>query len=102
MLGIEKNQLLARLAGQVVPVVQGDFLEDYSEDEKFDVIILDRILNSKGEEILEKAASILKTGGQLLAAVSNAQCIKERKSITRKAGKAAFDIFFFVFCYDAY
>ena len=80
VLGIEKNQLLAHLAGQVIPVVQGDFLKDYSEDEKFDVIILDQILNSKGEEILEKAASILKTGGQLLSAVSNAQCIKERKS----------------------
>ncbi len=85
VLGIEKNELLARLASQVSSVIQGDFLEYDSGGEQFDYVILDRILHSGSEEILYKAASFLKPGGQLLASVVNAQCIKKESGASQGA-----------------
>lgn len=77
VLGIEDNELLARLAGQVTQVIQGDFLTDFQSEEKFDYVILDRILDPESEEILDKAASCLMSDGKILVSVHNSQCVRK-------------------------
>jgi GT2 family glycosyltransferase len=86
VLGIEKNELLARLARQVVPVVWGDFPGDFLVEEGFDYIVLDGSLSSESSAVLRKAASCLKPGGSILATVYNAQCIRESGGGRRKSG----------------
>lgn len=78
VLGIEENTLLARLAGEVTNVIQGNFLQ-ISLKEKFDYIILDGILSSESDELLYKAGDCLKLGGKILVSIHNAQCIKENE-----------------------
>lgn len=76
VLGIEENELSARLAGEVTNVVQGNFLQ-ISFKEKFDYIILDEILSPESDELLYKAGDCLKLGGKILVSARNSRCIKE-------------------------
>lgn len=75
--GIEKNNKLAQLAQQVVPVQCADVLEIVIE-EKYDYVLLDSVLNRKevSEQVLIKASQCVKQEGMLLVSVNNRQCIR--------------------------
>lgn len=85
VLGIEENELLARLAGEVTHVIHGKFPEIPVEG-KFDYVMLDGILSSEDDEILYKAGDCLKPGGKILICICNAQCVKEAEPGQRKQG----------------
>lgn len=76
VLGMEENELLARLAAEVTHVICGSFT-DVSVEGKFDYIILDGHLSSESDELLYKAGDCLKPGGRILVSVHNAQCVRE-------------------------
>lgn len=81
VVGVEENELLARLASEVIPVIHENFMEmplsEISGDEKFDYIMMDEVLSSESAKLLAKAGDCLKPEGKILACVRNAQCIKE-------------------------
>ena len=86
VLGIEENSLLSCLAKEVVPVISGNFLDDFSTSQRFDYILFDKILTSGSSKELKKAASLLKPTGKLLAVVYNSQCIKKETAEQKKIG----------------
>lgn len=99
VLGIEKNELLARLAKEVIDVIPGDFLEKTSAEicqacgaqtdlsgRLFDYIILNQVLAGQAVQLLEKAKECLEAEGSILIMVANAQCIRVIDTDQRSAG----------------
>lgn len=101
VLGIEKNELLARLAKGVTNVIQGDFLEMEPEEislnceggnleestqlhKSFDYILMDKVLSGQAKQFLEKAKAFLSAQGKILIVVFNAQCIRSDRSDAEK------------------
>ncbi len=101
VLGIEKNEFLARLASGVTNVVQGDFLEMVTEElcqnckvdsldeasqlnKSFDYILMDKVLTDQAKQFLEKAKVCLSANGKILIVVYNAQCIRSVRSDVEK------------------
>lgn len=83
--GVEENDLLARLAGEVAYVIHGKFPE-VSVEGKFDYVMIDGVLSADDDEILFKAGDCLEPGGKILACVHNAQCVKEAEQGHRSSG----------------
>lgn len=101
VLGIEKNDFLARLASGVTNVVQGDFLEMEVEEicqncesdsldetsqlkKSFDYILLNKVLSDHAKQILEKSKACLSDNGKILIVVFNAQCIRADRGAVKK------------------
>lgn len=76
--GIEKKEILVKLAKQVVPVQMADILETEIE-EKYDYVILDDVLKNEAAatKLLIKAAQCAKPYGKLLVSVHNRQCVRQ-------------------------
>lgn len=92
VLGIEENDLLARLAENVTNVIRGDFLQDFQSDIKYDYIIMDGILHAGSDAILNRAAAYLKADGKILVSVRNAQCVKKNDQQETAASMTLEDI----------
>lgn len=101
VLGIEKDEFLARLASEVTCTVQGDFLEMEAEEickmckgggqnevsklnNSFDYVLMDKVLSGQAKQFLEKAKSCLAADGKILIVVFNAQCIRSYSDNIKK------------------
>lgn len=80
VLGLEKNEYLAKLAANVTNVKNQDFLMEYENGKsQYDYVIFDESLYRKqAKEMLLKARYCLNEKGKILIAFSNAQCIKNK------------------------
>ena len=77
IVGIENNSKISKLTKNIVPLIDDSMISN----NKFDYIILDRIMSSENvDSILNSAVSGLKEDGMLLVNVYNTQCIRTQEN----------------------
>lgn len=77
IVGIENNSKISKLTKNIVPLIDDSMISN----NKFDYIILDRIMSSENvDSILNTAVSGLKEDGMLLVNIYNTQCIRTQEN----------------------